>query len=114
MEHNTKCDLERDNHTLEVHHKIPIFLGGSPEPNNLLSLCHSCHMKVTMRYVGGSENNPYRVFRRRMHDGTVQVFKPNHPRAAKCFGAGKGFVLEHVLIAEQKTGRPLAYNESLS
>lgn len=115
--------LERDNHTcqvcrekkehLEVHHKTPIFLGGSPEPSNLISLCHSCHMKVTMRYVGGSEKNPYRVFRRLMHDGTVQVFKPKHPRAAKCFGDGKGFVLEHILIGEQKIGRLLAYNEKV-
>jgi 5-methylcytosine-specific restriction endonuclease McrA len=46
--------LERDCHTcqhclekkerLEVHHKIPVFLGGNPEPDNLISLCHACHM----------------------------------------------------------------------
>jgi hypothetical protein len=62
-----------------------------------------------MRYAGTSEN-PYRVFRRKMHDGTIQVFKPNHPRAAKCFGNGKGFVLEHILIAEQMKGRYISHN----
>lgn len=30
----------------EVHHKLPLTDGGIHEKNNLVSLCHSCHMKA--------------------------------------------------------------------
>lgn len=30
----------------EVHHKLPISDGGTNERSNLVSLCHSCHMKA--------------------------------------------------------------------
>ena len=30
----------------EVHHKLPLADGGTHEKNNLVSLCHSCHMKA--------------------------------------------------------------------
>lgn len=30
----------------EVHHIVPIKKGGSSTPDNLMSLCHSCHNKI--------------------------------------------------------------------
>ncbi len=30
----------------EVHHVVPLINGGSNHVDNLMSLCHSCHMKV--------------------------------------------------------------------
>ena len=36
----------------EVHHIVPISQGGTHNENNLMSLCQSCHTKVTGR--GGS------------------------------------------------------------
>ena len=47
--------LERDNHLctkcgttecLEVHHKIPLRFGGQNTPDNLITLCASCHRIV--------------------------------------------------------------------
>lgn len=29
----------------EVHHIIPVSQGGEDNPNNLITLCHSCHLK---------------------------------------------------------------------
>jgi 5-methylcytosine-specific restriction endonuclease McrA len=46
--------LKRDNHECqdcgaeadEVHHKLPIYKGGEEfDPDNCISLCHSCHVK---------------------------------------------------------------------
>ena len=57
--YNTKaCVLSRDNHTcqfckgkskdkhLEVHHILEKSQGGSDRPNNLVTLCHTCHQKL--------------------------------------------------------------------
>lgn len=30
----------------EVHHKIPLSRGGTNDPDNLMSLCQSCHTKI--------------------------------------------------------------------
>ena len=30
----------------EVHHRVPLSKGGTHERSNLVSLCHSCHMKA--------------------------------------------------------------------
>lgn len=47
--------LNRDNHrcricgsekNLTVHHMIPVAVGGTSEDWNLITLCHTCHMKV--------------------------------------------------------------------
>ena len=32
----------------EVHHIIPLSKGGTHDPENLMSLCQSCHMKIHM------------------------------------------------------------------
>ena len=54
--------IERDNYTcqdcdkflmdigLEVHHIKPIFLGGTNEEVNLITLCHKCHKRRHMRF----------------------------------------------------------------
>ena len=31
---------------LEVHHVVPVFLGGSNDDTNLVSLCHGCHLAI--------------------------------------------------------------------
>lgn len=37
---------------LEVHHIIPVSEGGNDDPDNLITLCHDCHMK---RHHGNKE-----------------------------------------------------------
>ena len=32
--------------TEEVHHLLPVSLGGSHADENLLALCHACHVKL--------------------------------------------------------------------
>lgn len=32
---------------IEFHHMIPVFLGGTAEPENMICLCESCHDAVT-------------------------------------------------------------------
>ena len=36
----------------EVHHVIPLSKGGSHHKDNLMSLCKSCHSKITATYGG--------------------------------------------------------------
>ena len=36
----------------EVHHKIPLRKGGTHDPGNLMSLCVSCHSRITAREGG--------------------------------------------------------------
>lgn len=31
---------------LDVHHKIPVHLGGSDSPDNLVTLCRKCHKEI--------------------------------------------------------------------
>lgn len=37
----------------EVHHIIPVSMGGDDNPNNLITLCHECHLKRHERLKGG-------------------------------------------------------------
>lgn len=32
---------------LEMHHMIPVFLGGTAEPENMICMCKSCHAAIT-------------------------------------------------------------------
>ena len=51
------------------------------------------HFRSGPRYKGG---------RLKGHDGYVRILMKGHPRAN-----GKGYILEHVLIAEKALGRPI-------
>jgi hypothetical protein len=51
------------------------------------------------RYLNHHYNKGYRIIRA---DGRVLIFFPSHPRSDK-----KGYIFEHVLVAEQKLGRLL-------
>lgn len=42
-----KCTNCGHSHNLEVHHIVGRFRGGTDNPENLRSLCESCHKKVT-------------------------------------------------------------------
>ena len=61
-------------------------------------------MKLIKKYVGGSmENHPnWKGGRRMRSDGYIIVKKPGHHRACN-----KGYVKEHILIAEKALGRRL-------
>lgn len=41
---------------VDVHHRIPISLGGSSTWDNLMTLCHSHHSKVTISQSGLNRN----------------------------------------------------------
>lgn len=45
-----RCGSKRD---LECHHIIPIWKGGTHHPNNLITLCHKCHMEEDRRILKG-------------------------------------------------------------
>lgn len=42
-----RCALCESAENLEWHHMIPEFLGGTAEPENMVCLCHDCHVEVT-------------------------------------------------------------------
>lgn len=47
---NFTCqECGKKNMKLDVHHIIPFLDGGSNELDNLISLCRSCHSKITIR-----------------------------------------------------------------
>ena len=50
--------------------------------------------------------------RNRRLNGYVLVYKPDHPRAIRS-GGEKGFVYEHVLVAEKKLGRYIRDDEEV-
>jgi hypothetical protein len=31
---------------VEVHHRLPVALGGGDEPGNLRAVCHACHVAL--------------------------------------------------------------------
>src|SRR5712671_7569606 len=55
-----------------------------------------------------SHRPPRMVFRYVEKQGYVRVWRPEHHRANK-----KGFVLEHILVAELKIGRPILRHEDV-
>jgi 5-methylcytosine-specific restriction endonuclease McrA len=40
------CGVEADGRELDVHHIIPVSAGGTNHPDNLITLCISCHRKA--------------------------------------------------------------------
>lgn len=40
------CGDERDGRVLDVHHIVPVSAGGTNHPDNLITLCISCHRKA--------------------------------------------------------------------
>ena len=36
--------LPVDDGKLDIHHIVPVSMGGGDEPSNLITLCHDCHM----------------------------------------------------------------------
>ena len=54
----------------------------------------------------GEENFNWKGGRIKDGNGYILIFKPNHPCADK-----RGYVREHILIAEKALGRPLKKNE---
>jgi len=47
-----KCQICEISEYLIVHHKTPLRFGGSDDPNNLITLCHSCHVGVEYLSIG--------------------------------------------------------------
>jgi hypothetical protein len=68
-------------------------------------------------YVHGHNPHPngpehHLFIGRRMLNGYIAVYKPDHPAAYKTKTA-KGYVLEHRILAEQRLGRLLEKNENV-
>jgi len=57
-----------DSTYLEAHHKIPISKNGNSLPENLITLCHDCHMKPGMHRGTRSRT----VLRSKKVDFTIQ------------------------------------------
>ena len=62
-------DKNKKNVPIEVHHITPRSKGGSNKPDNLISLCKTCHKKVHMN------NNDNDLFRKLKHDGVKNTYK---------------------------------------
>lgn len=45
---NYKCQECGSDNRISVHHKIPLFKGGSNKEDNLVTLCPKCHSKAHM------------------------------------------------------------------
>jgi len=46
-----KCGLRGNKTTLAVHHKVPFFLTQNNSPENLITLCNSCHRREDLKYI---------------------------------------------------------------
>jgi hypothetical protein len=49
------CNNELDA-SFEVHHKVPLYMGGDNDSNNLVALCRNCHGKETVKDKVSVEN----------------------------------------------------------
>lgn len=47
-EHIKQCAFCGSKENLEEHHMIPLSMGGTNDDENLIFLCHSCHLGVTI------------------------------------------------------------------
>lgn len=72
---------------------------------DMYGIQHLDHKKANSKYNKNNKNN-FKGGRIAHGDGYIKVLSPDHPRANK-----NGYVLEHILIAEKKVGRPLSTNE---
>ena len=104
-----KCLSERRSPPLKVRIKCdncgkPIVRYKSDVRKYKRSLCRDCHYDIF------KENNPNWKGGKTKHvRGYVAVLCPEHPRAHK----NSGYVFEHILVAEQKIGRPLRDDEEV-
>lgn len=58
--HGTCCINCGRSETIELHHIVPLFLGGENRPSNIVPLCHSCHMAAHHgRHMKEYRNNNY-------------------------------------------------------
>lgn len=66
-------------HAVEVHHIVPIELGGTNEDDNLVSLCAPCHQRRTNEQRQDRQarrNMEKREARRRNHPGRKDRHEP--------------------------------------
>ena len=47
---DNQCKLCGSEDVLEVHHIIPVSIGGYTTSSNLITLCNDCHSKITKYY----------------------------------------------------------------
>ena len=47
---DNQCKLCGSDDVLEVHHIIPVAIGGHTTNTNLITLCNDCHSKITKYY----------------------------------------------------------------
>lgn len=64
-----KCGCKNN---LQLHHIIPITLGGSNDDANLIILCNNCHQKITNRYLDWIRKNQD-LYDKLVSDNTLQV-----------------------------------------
>lgn len=61
-----------------------------------------CILGHRIKNYVGSNNPSWRGGKHTRRDGYIFIWKPNHPRSNS-----KGYVMEHILIAEKAFGKPL-------
>ena len=68
---NWRCYIcNNDDCTLEVPHMTPVIRGGSDSADNLVALCHSCHMAIHKDDIEQCIVNAVKTSRRRMLKAT--------------------------------------------
>lgn len=69
--------------------------------------CFSCYKEVAEMFAArGADHHFWKGGRAKTTNGYVEVHKPEHPRSS-----GRGYVYEHILVAERKLGRPMKSTE---
>jgi 5-methylcytosine-specific restriction endonuclease McrA len=54
-----KCQSCGSKHKLECHHIKAVGMGGSHHPNNLITLCHTCHERKKSSRIAKRKSRRY-------------------------------------------------------
>ncbi len=67
---------------LEVHHIVPLAMGGDPEPSNMVALCANCHRRVELAPDADSVNKQLSMHARNKEDEVRAASEGNISRTS--------------------------------
>ena len=102
-----KYGLERKKFTDKSRLKMSNSLKGRTSSRKGILLSDETKKKMSESHKGLKRNpSKYGGHRKRRQDGYIYVYVPDHPNSSK-----DGYVMEHILVMEEKIGRYITRNE---